>query len=196
VCSARAGCLGRFPEGPFAQRGFLGAAIAGEGCGVLVRVLQGSLLARAGFVWQWPAAQSPRATTSSRQSASRARVRLVAPEGSELRASKRGAVWRRHATGRPLRASDRFQAAPEAPQGSSTDVKGTGSTRPRHPHRPGIVPNRYPLPGVIRLEFHPPWSSDPPPGVFGGHLGLRLAHSMSIAEGVRVEGGLDAGDQA
>jgi hypothetical protein len=92
----------------------------------------------------------------SRKSASRARVRLVAPEGSELRASKRGAVWRRHATARPPRAPDRFQAAPEAPLGSSTDAEGTGSTRPRDPRRRGIGPNRYPFPGVIRLEFLSP----------------------------------------
>jgi len=68
---------------------------------------------------------------------------------------QRGAVWRRRAPGRKPSHSGRLEAAPEAARSTETGLRGTGSTRPGARDLPGIGPKRYPLPGVIRLEFLP-----------------------------------------
>jgi len=65
-------------------------------------------------------------------------------------------VWRRRAPGRKPSHSGRLEAAPEAARSTETGLRGTGSTRPGARDLPGFGPNRYPLPGVIRLEFLSP----------------------------------------
>jgi len=76
--------------------------------------------------------------------------------------------------GRKPSASDRLEAATEAAQSSRTDVGGTGSTRPWARDLPGIGPNRYPLPGVIRLEFLSP-------RFFGGASTEETARTLSVS---------------
>ena len=111
-------------------------------------------------------AQDPRTTSSCQaprrrspqperlQNASRARVRLVGRHESELRASKRGAVWRRHAHGPLPSASNRLESAPEATQGSRTDVGATGSAPPRPPATIGWAPKPYwTSPGSVDTGF-------------------------------------------
>jgi len=65
-------------------------------------------------------------------------------------------VWRRRAPRRKPSASGRVDAAHEPARSTETGLRGTGSTRPGAQDLPGFGPNRYPLPGVIRLEFLSP----------------------------------------
>jgi len=69
---------------------------------------------------------------------------------------QRGAVWRRRVPRRKPSASVRLDAAFEPARSTETGLRATGSTRPWARNLPGIGPNRYPLPGVIRLEFLSP----------------------------------------
>jgi len=65
-------------------------------------------------------------------------------------------VWRRRAPRRKPGDSGRVDAAPEPARSTETGLRRTGSNRPGARDLPGIGPNRYPLPGVIRLEFLSP----------------------------------------
>jgi len=109
-------------------------------------------------------AQDPRATSSCpaqpRRSLPPERRQSPSSPGSPGRERsahlQRGAVWRRRAPGRKPSHSGRLEAAPEPARSTETGLRGTGSTRPGSRDLPGIGPNRYPLPGVIRLEFLAP----------------------------------------
>ncbi len=103
-----------------------------------------------------PRAAQQRPGDRSRQSAARARVRLVVPSASELRASRRSAAGWRHAQGPVPSAPDILQGATGAAQSSGTGLRGTGSTRPWARDLRGIGPNRFPLRRVIRLELLSP----------------------------------------